>query len=48
MPVFGSAQKMGTVKRLDDVAGTREWATSVAVTPLRPACSRSTSTATAG
>ena len=48
MPVFGSAQKTGTVKRLDDVAVTTELATSFAVTPLRPARSRSTRTSTVG
>ena len=37
MPEAGSAQKFGTTKRLDDVAATTESATSVAVTPLRPA-----------
>src|ERR1051326_6214647 len=48
MPVFGSAQKFGTMNRLDEVAETTERATSPAVVPLRPARSRSISTATAG
>jgi hypothetical protein len=48
MPVLGSAQKMGSTKRLDDVAETRDRATSAADTPLRPAFSRSIFTATAG
>ena len=48
MPVFGSAQKFGTVKRLEEVASARDRATSTGVTYTVPAFFRSTSTWTVG
>ena len=48
MPVFGSAQKFGTVKRLDEVASASDLATSFGVTYTVPAFLRSTSTWTVG
>ena len=44
MPVFGSAQKFGTVKRLEEVASARDFETSTGVTYTVPAFFRSTST----
>src|SRR5437667_11778291 len=48
LPLFGSRQKLGSVKRLEDVAATSDFATSAIVTPNWPARLRSTLTFNVG
>ena len=40
MPVFGSGQKIGTMKRLEDVAASTESPTPRTLPPLRPSLLR--------